>query len=285
MQWTRGARLAVGLWLGVACSDEEPRPPLAVGCDDPGCIEIQGMSQIGGGIGVGQAGSGSSGAAGSAGMGVVASGVLAGSVRAIIEPDLGLGSLDSPVEVRSNTPAGVSVAAEVASDGSFRLQGVDPNPALWVGVGSFDDDPVSPFMDTLQSVDASAEAFVDLRVMRRSVMEELAAQSFLAEPVELAANRAHGIVGFEDANGTPLAGVQVALRANPEASVAYDVGAIYSDLTEETGGRGTVALVNLLASAYPGNAVPLTAQLRGQELDLSLRFAAGAVTVIAIVVE
>jgi hypothetical protein len=278
------AGIVGGSLVALACSDDPERPPPASDCNDPACLELR-ASQGGIGRGVGGGAAGATGSAGAGNVGAPGAGTLAGSVRVIVEPDLGLGSLDGAVEIRTSAPSGSVVSVSPSVDGSFRLEGVNPVSPLWVGVGSFDDDVTGLFMDTVQAVDGTQDGFVDLRVMRRNVMTELTQQSFLGTLAELSDQAGHAIIGFEDADGRPIAGIQVRLPGNGEASLAFDAGDIYSDLTGETSTRGAVAIVNVSAPAYPGTIVPVTADVGGTELDLNVRIARGSVTVIDVVVE
>jgi hypothetical protein len=79
----------------------------------------------------------------------------------------------------------------------------------------------------------------------------------------------------------------VTLTAPPPAttSVAYDIDdLIYNDSQMETGGRGTLVLVNLEADAYPGGSTTIKARVRGTEREVDVRIAAGAVTIVTTVV-
>lgn len=276
------SRAALFPLLCLACSDETERPPPPRDCNEPGCLAVQ--TPVGGGLSGGGAGA-PNGSGGSDNGGSPPAGTLAGSVNMIIEPDLRQGPLDGDVQVRASGPGGGLVSVAADSGGSFRLEGVDPSPLLWVGVEGLSEEAQGLFMHTLQALDGTLEEFVELVVMRRSVMQPLVQSSFLGTPVELDPQRGHAIISFVTPNGQPVGGVQVLVPGDASARVAYDAGDIYSDLTLETSSRGAVAIVNAAAAEFPGNVVPVTADLRGQELDLNVRFARDGVTVIEVEIE
>ena len=159
------------------------------------------------------------------------------------------------------------------------------SPNLWVGVGPFNGDANSTFMDTLQVVDSTRTTPVSLLVMRRPTFGDLVAESFLANPVDLDPQRGHVILRFLNTQQQGIPGVTLTTPAPATTSVAYDIeNLIYSDTQLETGGRGTLVLVNLTASAYPGSATTITTQVRGTQRNVDVHIAAGAVTIVTTVV-
>jgi hypothetical protein len=205
-------------------------------------------------------------------------------VSVIVDTDVtGVGPLDGAIEVRTAT--GAQVSAEPAVDGSFRLEGVEPTSPLWVGTGVFDDDTTGLFMDTVQAVDSTVEEFVNLLVMRRSVMEEITQIGFMSDPVELNPARGHAVITFVDPSGRLLPAVRVTLPGDAAARLAYDLGDIYSDQTPGTSSRGIAVVVNANASAFPGTIVPVDVEVQGEVRDFNVRFARGSVTVIHVEME
>jgi hypothetical protein len=271
-----GARALVSMLA--ACQDAEPRPGPALDCDDSACIDAR---SNGAQVPTGNGDGGSGGSAGGGNMPGAGGSTLAGTVREILSSDLVTSeSLQGQVEVRAPN----DVTAETGAGGMFRLDGVERGPAVWVGVGTFEDPPEEPFMDTLQAVDSARDNVVDLLVIRRDVMRDLAAQSFLNDTVEIDPAGAHIILRFVGEDGRPLEGVHVALPDPALVSTAYDNGDGYSDALEATSTRGMAVLLNLAAARYPGTPTGIVAEVDAEQFTTELRVAAGAVTVVTAVV-
>lgn len=281
----------------LACKDDEVRPGAVGDCQD-GCIGgpspirdapsgSLGMGGTGGGGGSG----GSAGAAGSASAGAAgsstAAGSLNGSIEAVTSTSLTVSpDLDGTVEIQAPGANGDQVTTSSESNGSFSLAGVTQRANLWVGVGPFNGDTASTFMDTLQVVDSTKATPVSLLVMRRPPFEELVSASFLTNSVELNPARGHAILRFVNAQRQGIAGITLTSPDSASTSVAYDIADdIYSDQQTETSLKGTLVLVNLPTSPYPGTATTITAQVRGTRRDVDVHIAAGAVTFVTTVVE
>lgn len=275
--------LALGA-LGVywACQEEEARPGgpgACVDCDS-GNIYAPGSSSPGTGGSAGASGGGSSGQGGGAG-----SGTLTGDVDAVVDTDLSTSpDLGAVVKVRAAGEVAEQVSVDAALDGSFRLERVDRNLSLWVGVGSFSNDPSSIFVDTLQRVNGQASAPLELLVMRRPVLDQMVETGFLSNPLELSPTGGHVILRFLDGDRQGIAGVTLLSPAPEDTNVAYDVGDTFSDQTTETAARGTMVLVNLSTIAYPGTATTVAATVNGLRRDVDVRTAAGAVTLVTTVI-
>ncbi len=287
--------LAGLMWAGSSCQNAETRPAMVGDCNDPGCIDGRG-NPLPLPVGSGQAGAaggggaaGAAGAAGGGGMPDSSDGSLAGSVLEIADADLvtarALASRDG-VELRapSSRPSADDIVAAPAADGSFTLDGIERGTTVWVGVGSFEDPPGEPYIDTLQAVDSTRTSQRDLLVLRRDLMRELAAESFINNPVELDPLSAHLIVQFVDEDGTPVEGVQLTFPVPDQVSTAYDAGAIYSDALEQTSTRGTAVILNLSAPTYPGTALTIGATVDGELFTAPVQVARGAVTLVTAVV-
>lgn len=274
----------------VACSETETRPPISGDCNEPSCVEARtgnppdriGAVTPGGTAGEG----GGGGAGGTAGMPPPGAGVLLGTVSTIVELDLSRsGRPEVPLEIRVPSGTGTDVVGSSGADGSFRLDGVPSDEALWAAVGTFTDIDVQPFIDTLQIVDSAAGEAVELVAMRRSVMEELSISSFLNEPVELDLARGHALIRFVDADGEPVPGLSLVFPTSDSADIAFDTGDIYSDGVTETSTRGTIALLNLIAPAYPGGSSNVVVELAAPtvtQFSSTFRVASGAVTVFTV---
>jgi hypothetical protein len=277
-----GIACLVGCCLfGWACSEEETRPGLAPDCTGDACVSARPPPVIGGVIG-GSGGADGDGEGGSAGSGMPSSGVgtLSGTVRSIVNPDLtGNQPLSTALDVRAAGASASQVSTKTASGGTFRLEAVREDPALWVGVGPFDANPSGPYVDTLQLVDSAVAGAVQLVVMQRTALEQIP-QSLVSTDLDPA--RAHALVTFLDAQGRALSGVAITFPAPDDVTIGYDTGAIYSDQTEQTSARGTVALLNLAAPAYPGGATHISAASPTHSFDLDLQVARGSITIASV---
>jgi hypothetical protein len=271
---------AIALFLALACSDQEERPPVASDCNEPPCVEVRAgattmsvvalLPEPGGGE------------AGSGGSGNPPPSQLQGSVRRIVEPDLfGTDPPNAAVEIRAPGANGTVVVAGVAADGSFSMPGVLPQEQAWVAVGNFTDPPSGTFMDTYQRVNTAVQQPVELAVMQQTVMEQIAQGSFFETPRQLQNDRGHAIVQFIDEFGAPVIGVSLTYPTADDAGIAYDSGDLYSDLLTETSVRGTVVLLNLSAAPYPGGSTSIVAHvtsLPDREFRSDLRVTAGSLT-------
>jgi hypothetical protein len=186
-------------------------------------------------------------------------------------------SVDPAVTIRTRGARVAEVSGQTELDGSFRLEGIQLVRELWVSVGA-SDPPILAFIETLQVVDSTLGVFVDLAVISRPVLEEIAQSAFLGNPLELDPAGAHVVINFVTAQGISMPAVRVSFPE--DASVAYDAGDAYSDLALETSTRGTAILLNLPSVAYPGSATTLTANVGDQQFDIDLRIALGAVTLV-----
>jgi hypothetical protein len=277
--------------VAISCErDEAPRPDPIADCNEPECtvngngspfVPIGVMSPGGGGA---SGGGGAAGAAGGGGLPPPGVGTLAGSVRAVVEPDLSASrNLDQILEVHAAGANEDEVVAETTASGTFRLEGVQPIPLLWVGVGPFDDSLTGTFMNTLQPVDASVASNLELLVARRSVMDQVA-QTFMSNP-ELDPDAGHIIVRFVNESGIGVGGVSITFPEPEPVAIGYDAGDIYSDQTLETATRGTVVLLNLPAAAYPGGLTSVVAESSLEPIDLNFRVASGSVTIATVQVD
>jgi hypothetical protein len=252
-------------------------------CNDPACVDAPAPNPVGSGP------SGDTGAGGGNGMPDPSAGALTGSVLEIVNADLVTPSslsVNGSVEIRAANavPSADDVVVVPAANGSFTLNGIERGGAVWVGVGAFEDPPNELFIDTLQAVDSARMGRSDLLVVRREVLRELAATSFLNDPIELNPDRAHLIIQFVDEDGVEMEGVQLTFPAPEDVSTAYDAGSIYSDALAQTSTRGTAVLLNMDAPPYPGTPLSIGATLDGELFTASVRIARRAVTLVTAVV-
>ena len=287
IQWALAAGALSAYW---ACQQNETRPGAIGECGDE-CVG--GPSPVlnppAGGPGAGGSastgGSGGGANAGSAGSAGSSSGeaTLSGSVEALaanLTPDP---NVNGTVKVQA---AGVALdQVSVTSDpsGDFRLTGVSAALPLWVGVGPFTGEQTSTFVDTLQPVSTPLALPVQLLVMRRSALQEIAGNGFL-NATELDGTRGHVILRFIDDQRQGIAGASLVSPSPMSTSVAYDAGDIYSDQATATDLRGTMVLLNLASGAYPGAASTIAVRVLGTQHNLDVRIASGAVTIVTTVI-
>jgi hypothetical protein len=286
LEWCRRAApcaFALALWF-LACEEEATRPGRALDCNDPECLDAREDSfplPL-------PSGPGSGGAAGAAGGGGMpdGDGELSGSVLEVVSQDLiSTQSLRGDVEVRGPSAEGSGeVVTEPGADGFYRLEGVERGAGIWVGVGNFADSPAGPFIDTLQAVDTGRSGFTNLVVLQRDTLTQLAATSFISQPVVLSAEGAHVVLQFVNSARQPLEGVQIAFPAPDDVSTAYDAGDAYSDALPQTSTRGMAVLLNIVAPPWPGGAYSVVATLDGEEFLAQVQIAEGAVSVVTAVV-
>lgn len=277
-----GLELNVGLIVTcLACAEAETRPQPSIDCNDEGCLAGRPGPLVPAGSIVGAGGAGSGGDAGSgggAGLPSAPVGTLTGTIRSVVRPDMtGVRALNATVQVHAAGSAQPEVEIESEAGGLFRLEKVRVDAALWVGVGEFDADLTSEFIDTLQPVDSSQAQPVELLVVQRTVMEQIS-QGFMSP--DLDPNRAHAIITFLDARGIAVPQIQVLFPAPEDVGVAYDAGDIYNDQLDATSTRGSVVLLNIQASAYPGGFTHVQAQAKAplRTLDFDIQVARGSVT-------
>lgn len=285
LEWCRRAApcaCALAVWF-FACEEDVTRPGPALDCNDPGCLDAREGSFLP--LPSGPGGGGAAGAAGGGGM-PDGDGELSGSVLEIVSQDLvTTQSLRGDVEVRGPSAGGSDDVVTVpGTDGFYRLPGVERGAGIWVGVGSFDDPPGGPFIDTLQAVDSGRSGLTNLVVLRRDTLIDLAASSFLNQTVQLDPGGAHIVLQFVDSARQPVEGVQIAFPAPEDVSTAYDAGDTYSDALPETSARGMAVLLNIDAPAWPGGAFSIVANLDGDQLSAEVQIASGAVSVVTAVV-
>jgi hypothetical protein len=280
------ALLVVTAMVGDACQDDATRPGLASDCNDPDCIDARGDGVVSAPRG---AGSGMPGGGGAGGMPGAGEGTLVGSVRQVAASDLtSTVSLQGDVEVRgpsADPSADEPLVAQPASDGTYRLEGVEIGKVVWVGVGAFADPPSGSFIDTLQAVDSTQSGFINLLVVPRDVLTDVAAASFINNPIELDPTLAQVVLRFVDVDGLALEGVAIQFPPPDQIPTAYDAGDIYTDAVDATSTRGTALLANLNAPPYPGGSSTIVANLDGATFTTEIQIARGAVTVVSAVIE
>jgi hypothetical protein len=269
-----------------ACREADERPGMTLDCNEPDCIGARGNAAP---LPVpSRAGDGSGGNAGSGNMPGAAPGTLAGTVQELLTADLvSARSLEGSVDVRApdDEASDDGVSTRTGQGGMFRLDGIQQSATVWVEVGAFADPPAEPFMDTLQAVDSLRDSVVDLLVVRRDLMRDVALESFLFDQVELDPAGAHIVIRFvRQDRTTPLDGVHIAFPPPSDVSTAYDAGDIYSDALDATSTRGMAVLFNLSAAKYPGSPINIVAEIDGEQFGTELRIAAGAVTLVTAVI-
>lgn len=288
--WTLAACVA-GALLG--CKDEQARPGALGDCNDEGCASTRrnGAGYLGGGDGMGSAGNagsaGGTGDAGNAGSTNLPADArtLTGTIAVVTQTDLTASSnLDTALKVRAAGANVAQVTTDATQDGSFLLAGASSSDPLWVGIGAFDGDDAGPLLDTLQPVAAQQTGPAGLLVMRRSVLEQIALVGFQVNPQELDPGRGNIILRVKDEQAAPLPQVRLLFPAPEAVAVAYDAGDVYSDQATETAARGTLVLLNVPASPYPGSLTSVSIEVRGAPQEIEIRTVAGGVSMVTAVV-
>jgi hypothetical protein len=283
IRWTLAVCVGGAL---LACTEDDDRPGALGDCNDDGCgaTRRNGGGYIGGGNGSGSAGNaGSAGIAGAAGSSSVSADArtLTGTIAVVTAADLTVSSNPgAALKVRAAGANVAQVTANAGSDGSFILAGASSTDPLWVGIGAFDGDESGPFLDTLQPVPAQQTAPAGLLVVRRTVLEDIAVDAFQQE---LDPRRGSIILSVESEQGVPLPQVKLLFPSPNDVAVAYDAGDVYSDQATETSARGTLVLLNLPASPYPGTVTGVAIQVNGAPQDIPIRTIAGGVSVVTAV--
>jgi len=288
LAWIKWALGASALCAYLACQDEETRPGVAGDCGDacfggPSPLRNPGVGAPGTGGSAGAGGSAGGGTGGSAGSSSMEA-TLSGSIQALsadLTPDP---NLNATLKVQALGVDLDQVSADSDPNGDFRLVGVSATLPLWVGVGPFNADPTSAYVDTLQAIDAPLDLPVGLLALRRPALDDIVA-SFVVEPTELDSTRGHVILRFIDDARQPVSGVTLVTPDPLTTSVAYDLGDTYSDQETVTDRRGVMILLNLPSMAYPGTISTLGVRV-GSNVPRSLnaRIATGAVTLVTTVI-
>jgi hypothetical protein len=285
--WIKWALGASALCAYLACEEDETRPDALGACGDE-CVggptpilNPIGAPGMGGSAGAGGGGGATGGSAGSSSMGAT----LSGSIQALsadLTPDP---NLSGTLKVQALGAELEQVSVDSDPNGDFRLTEVSATLPLWVGVGPFNNDATSAFVDTLQPVDGPLSLPVSLLVMRRLELDEIVSSSFLTSGAELDSTRGHVILRFIDAQRQGVSGVTLVTPSPTMATVAYDAGPIYSDSSTETDLRGAMVLLNLPSMPYPGAISTLGVRVAGMPRSLNVRIATGAVTLVTTVVQ
>jgi len=283
IRWTLAACVGGAL---LACKEEDARPGAIGDCNDDGCASTRrnGNAYVGGGNGT-AGNAGSAGVAGGAGSSSSADArTLTGTIQVVVQQDLAASSsLDGALKVRAPGANVAQVTTDVAPDGSFRLEGAATGDPLWVGIGAFDGDDAGLLVDTLQPVAAQQTAPAGLLVMRRTVLEEIALVGFQNNPQELDPRRGCIILRVVTEQGAPVSQVRLLFPSPDDVAVAYDSGNVYSDQQTETSARGTLVLLNVPASPYPGTVTSVAIEVSGARQDIDIRTVAGGVSVVTAV--
>jgi hypothetical protein len=286
IKWALGASV---LCAYAACQEDDTRPAAVGDCGDecvggPTPILNPGIGTpgMGGSAGTGGSGGGGGGSGGSAGSGSMEA-TLSGSIQALAANLMSEPSLNGTVKVQA---AGVeldqvSVSSEV--NGDFHLAGVRNTRPLWVGVGPFNGDEATSFVDTLQAVDTPLELPVQLLVLRRTALDEILA-GFMLNDTGFDNARGHVILRFLNDQRQGISGVSLVSPDPMTTNVAYDAGDTYSDQAIGTDLRGAMVLLNLPSVPYPGATVTFGVNVDGEPRTVAARIATGAITLVTTVI-
>lgn len=265
----------------LACSSSEDRPGGIADCEQQVCDGLLGgipsAANRGSGGQASSVGQGGAGAgAGGSNMGSSGVAVLQGTVSVVAQPNLAQsGNPNEELQLLTSSTGMAALSTEVDTDGRFRLDGVSSTRPLWVLVGPASGDSNSVYIDTLQPVRTAAGQPAELLVTLRSVVNDIASQSFQSNPSTLDPERAHAILSLVTTTGEPVPGVSL---TNPGLSVAYDAGVIYSDALSETDANGRLVILNVDADPYPGELTTMVFDVGGDEYQFNIYLARGSLT-------
>ncbi|HEX2732420.1 MAG TPA: prolipoprotein diacylglyceryl transferase [Polyangiaceae bacterium] len=269
-----------GLTLGCSPKKAERLPPLKDTCTSPLCKNGGAQGASGGG-GAPQPASPTPGSPATTGDGgTQAETLLSGSVRVATSPDFGsLTELqDARLELTASSPAGGEQSAAYGPGDTFKL-GVSGFPALLIARQVSGD---AKLMTTLQWVDEEPSSDLELMIVELSVLQDVA-ENLGGTPTALNDKAGHLMLNFVDQAGIPVSDVEVTGLSTNGATVAYDIGATYSDAIAATAERGSVLILNAPAGALPGTAVSVEFKHVGTTGTLDTLVAKQALTIQTVV--
>lgn len=268
--WVTACALGCYVACGRDIGEDRPPPlPPCVDCGGPVGPAPSGQS--------GSAGGSMGGSGGAAGSGSMDETTLGGSVRVVTTSDLATEVEPSESLQVTYVDSGNRVRSVDTDElGNFVLEGLSRTSSqvtlVGPGEGAFGD-----YVPTLQTVDTVLADEAPLRLLRRSMMDELALIAYVDQPTSFDPEQASAFVQFVGESGEPLAGVSLVGIAQ-EAAIAFDAGGVYSDEIIETGDRGSMLLLNTAATAFPGGVLALNVAYAQDEYQLLVPVVRGAVT-------
>jgi hypothetical protein len=269
---TRGivSALGVAAALAAGCENDVDHPPVGETCR-PGNVCKPG-SAVGSPDNNGQGGEGSGDGEGGAPS------ELNGSVREFVD-ELFTSTIafDGRAIVTAEGERRAVVEATYTGAGEFELEGFDAADPLWLGVYPEENRGVLPTLApvALDSIDDS----IELGLVREDNVDRVF--QLQATPSERLPDAGQLFLLFTK-NGRGVSDVEVSL---PEAEfVSYANGGAWSSADSRTDATGLVALMNIVASDFPGSTkrVYLGGALDGY---IVARVAAGSVSVVEVPIE
>jgi hypothetical protein len=137
-------------------------------------------------------------------------------------------------------------------------------------------------MNTLQLLDLTKRVPVSLVIVDRSTLEEVAGQGSLSTPVQLQEDRGHTVLTFVDKDAVPLDNIKV--TSTTGTTVAYDAGPTYSDVLEATSNRGSILILNMGATAFPGSVQTVSISRGSKTTNLNVQVASNTISVATFVI-
>lgn len=234
-----GACIAAACTLG--CQEGDARPPPSVSCSEPdsGCGPFP---PAGGG---GTRDSGADGGRSDSGTNPLAE--LVGTVVALGSdfstelPFPGTGT------IHAEARRGGFVSTGFDGQNAFRLGGIRVAEMTWVGVR-----PAAangPTLATLQALDTRSDAAVELAAIQAEALDFI--YQLITLPITRQAGAGQVVVFFVDDADKPVAGLTV--HIDGAETEIYDADGTYTDVTTETGTRGTALVANVPADVFPGS--------------------------------
>jgi hypothetical protein len=231
----------------------------------------------GGGVGMPGSGGGAGTGNGTAGVAATTGVILTGNV--ILLDDFALKSgplLGDAATIRVQAKGGGTVMGDWNGTDVFEVEDVLSSPLTWANVTPMPSTSEGlPTVTPVNTANPTADGRVsqNLAVVSRTLIDTIL--DILTVPTVRDPSKAILVLEVRKTDNTPLAGV-TAIASGAE-TIVYGAAGTFTDDATQTDNSGTVILVNVPASAWPGTlvGVTFTGALQG---GVDVRAVTGAVT-------